>query len=396
MKKLLTIALFSLFLFVPLLGRAEEKITVYFFESETCPHCAAEKIFLEKLQQEMPQIEVKEYEVTKNARNLKLLQTIGQKFSIDASRVPITIIGDQYIPGYETDETSGAAIRDIINEYHASPYKDVVAPLIPQEIPPANNNNGISQKIPESVKIPFFGEINIKKMSLPALTALFGILDGFNPCSMWALIFLIGLLISMGDKKRLILLGSLFVATSALSYFLFMAAWLNLFLFLGFLFWVRIVIGGIALGSGVYNIREFFVNKKAVCKVSTSKQTRKFTQRLRDSINHKNIILAVLGIIALAFSVNLIELVCSAGFPAIYTQVLALNHLPTWQYYAYLVAYVFFYDLDELIVLAIAIFSFKITATSNKFTRWSQIIGGILMLILGALLIFKPAWLMFG
>ncbi len=233
-------------------------------------------------------------------------------------------------------------------------------------------------------------------MSLPVLTVVLGLLDGFNPCSMWALIFLIGLLISFGDKKRLLILGSAFIITSATSYFLFMAAWLNLFLFIGFLFWVRIIIGVVAIGSGYFSLREYHYNKTATCKVSDNKITQNFIGKLKNAVYHEKLLLALVGVIALAFSVNMVELVCSIGFPAVYTQVLALSGLSTWQYYGYILGYVFFYDLDEIIVLVLALMTFRITTASAKFTLWAQLAGGIIMLILGFLLIFKPAWLLFG
>lgn len=377
---------------------AQNEVNIYFFWGDGCPHCEKEKIFLGELEKKYPRLNVRDFEVWKNGDNRKIYAKFDKKLNASISgRVPFTVIGDKYVTGYLNDETTGAEIEKAAKQALETGCRDVGAEILGEEEKTAGEKCEEDKgKIPDKVNVPIIGEISIKKFSLPALTAVFGLLDGFNPCSMWALVFLISLLISFGNKKRLLVLGSAFIITSAFSYFLFMSAWLNLFLFLGFLVWVRIIIGLVALGSGSYNIREFFVNKDAACKISRSETTKSFMNKLKSSVNHNNLLLALLGVIVLAFSVNLVELICSAGFPAIYTQVLALSHLPKWQYYSYIGAYVFFYDLDEIIVLIIAFFTFKIAATSGRFTRWSQIIGGILMLILGLLLIFKHQWLMWG
>jgi len=110
---------------------------------------------------------------------------------------------------------------------------------------------------------------------LPILTIVIAGLDGFNPCAMWVLIFLISLLLGMENKKKMWLLGSSFIVTSAAVYFLFLAAWLNLFLFLGFLIWIRVIIGIVAIGSGVYHLREWYVNKSGLCKVTGQERKTK-------------------------------------------------------------------------------------------------------------------------
>lgn len=374
------------------------EVNVYFFWGDGCPHCEKEKIFLNGLKEKHPQLNVRDFEVWKNSENRKIYAKFDEKLNASISgRVPFTVIGDKYITGYLNGETTGAEIEKAVKQALETGCRDIGAEIL-GEIQKENGQKceGDKSKIPDKVKVPIIGEISIKNFSLPALTAVFGLLDGFNPCSMWALVFLISLLISFGNKKRLLILGSTFIITSAFSYFLFMSAWLNLFLFLGFLVWVRIIVGLAALASGYYNLKKYFTEKEAACEISRGEKTKNILVRLKESVNHHNLLWALIGVIALAFSVNLVELICSAGFPAIYTQVLSLSHLPEWQYYSYIGAYVFFYDLDEIVVLALAFFTFRITIASHKYARWSRLIGGILMLILGILLIFRHQWLMWG
>jgi len=198
------------------------------------------------------------------------------------------------------------------------------------------------------------------------------------------------------NKKRRWVLGASFIIASAAVYFVFMSAWLNLILFLGFIGLIRILIGLVALMAGGYSFKEFLFNKTTGCKVTNSEKRQKVFEKIRVVINQNSLFLAFGGIVALAFLVNLVELVCSAGLPAIYTQVLALNNLTTWQYYFYILLYILFFMLDDLIVFFVAMLTLELTGLTTKYTRYSKLIGGVLMLIIGFLLIFKPQFLMFG
>ena len=192
------------------------------------------------------------------------------------------------------------------------------------------------------------------------------------------------------------ILGSAFIFSSGAVYFLFLSAWLNLFLFLGFIFWIRFLIGVVALGSGGYHLYDAYKNRDGGCHVTKSEKRRAIFKKLRALVVEKKFYIAILGIMLLAVAVNLVELVCSAGLPAVYTQVLASAGLAKWQYYAYLVFYIFIFMLDDMLIFFIAMRTLEIKAISSKYTSWAQWVGGIVMLIIGILLIFKPGWIMFG
>jgi hypothetical protein len=200
---------------------------------------------------------------------------------------------------------------------------------------------------------------------------------------MWVLLFLISLLLGMKDKKRRWILGITFIVASAFVYFLFMAAWLNLILFIGFIIWVRIAIGLVAIGGGGYNLREFFINKESGCKVTGDEKRRAIFEKLKNITQQKQFLLALSGIILLAFAVNLVELICSAGLPVIFTQILTLSNLPPWQYYAYMLLYIFIFMIDDLFVFFTAMITLEVTGISTKYTRASHLIGGVLMIIIG-------------
>jgi len=403
-KKIIHALLVFLFLLVfmaPVFAR-EKSVNIYFFWGEGCPHCAKEKPFLQKLEKKYPTVKVYDFEVWNNDENRKLLIKVGKKLNVDVSGVPFTVIGDQHFIGWLNEETTGASLEKAVQFFLSHDCRDVVGEILSSKKSTSPQKDSLKNEkvqkstVPTKLNLPIFGEIETKNISLPVLAVMIGILDGFNPCAMWTLLFLISLLLGMKDKKRRWILGTTFIVASALVYFLFMAAWLNLLLFVGFIFWVRVLIGLVALGGGGYNLREFFVNKDSGCKVTGGEKRRAVFERLKEITHKKQFLLALIGIILLAFAVNLVELICSAGFPVVFTQILALSNLAKWQYYAYMLLYIFFFMVDDLFVFFASMITLEMTGISTKYSRVSHLVGGILMIVIGLLLIFKPQWLMFG
>lgn len=349
---------------------SEEKIDIYLFYSETCPHCKDEEKFLNKLIEEDERINLKQFEVTKSDENWQLFRETLDKFNVKSSEVgvPFTIINDQYFVGWRNEETTGKDIKAIIDK---SFDKNII-------------------------NLPLFGEMDVRNISLPFLTFAIALLDGFNPCAMWTLIFLITLLLGMKDRRKMWILGMAFIGVSAFVYFLFLSAWLQLFVSIGAVFWIRIIIGIVAIGAGVYSLKKYFTQPVGVCNVTSGQKTQKVFDRLKILIQEKSFFIALVGISALAFVVNLVELACSAGFPAIYTKVLAMSDLPTYQYYLYLIFYVLIFMLDDLIVFFLAMSTLRVANVNTKYSKISELVGGIIMLIIGLLLIFKAEWLSFG
>ncbi len=380
----------------PQLNQAAAKpVTVYLFWTEGCPHCAQEKEFLAQLQRADPDLKVVLLEVFADRNNLELMQKVGKLLNADVSGVPFTVIGDHYIIGWQDALITGRLIESVVQEARNRAVPDVVGRLSSGQaagLRPAPDQ----QFSPETLTLPLIGPINLKYLSLGAVTILIGALDGFNPCAMWALIFLINLLLGMEDRKRLWILGSAFIIASGAVYFLFMTAWLNILVFLGFIFWIRIIIGSVALFAGAYNLKEFWTDTAGVCQLSYGARRQRTMARVREVISARKFWLALGGIILLSFLVNLVEVFCSAGFPVVYLQILSLTPMPFWQYYLYILLYIFVFMLDDIIVFALAIVTLQMMGVTARYKRYTNLIGGVLMLIIGVLLIFKPGWLMFG
>lgn len=410
---LVLVFLLSVFFVVHYGYAAGNEVNVYLFWAEGCPHCEKENEFLDSFEVENPDVNVQRYEVNKNRDNSKLLTTLGSELNIEITGVPVTIVNNKVIYGYMDESTTGKKIIESIEACQDEACPDPVGDIINREQENGNlhveednapttdieidqDQSVIEKEIPETIKLPLLGEVKTANFSLPLLTIVIGFLDGFNPCAMWVLLFLISLLLGMKNKKRMWILGIAFILASGISYFLFMAAWLNLFLFIGLIVWVRIIVGLIASGSGIYHLREYWMNRPG-CKTVGGKERRmKIFEKLKEISSNKKFIIALGGIILIAFAVNLVELVCSAGLPAIYTNVLSLSDIPTWQYYMYIALYILIFMLDDLIIFFIAMITLKSVGISSKYSRYSSLVGGIIILILGILLIFKPGWLMFG
>jgi thiol-disulfide isomerase/thioredoxin len=371
-------------------------VTLHFFWSSGCPHCAKEKEFLNTLKEQYPQLIIKDYEITYSQKNLALLQKVGTELQANTSGVPFTVIGKEQFVGYLSNETTGKEIKEAVQRAAESGYEDIVTNLSQGLVSDHATNNKELQRTPEYLKVPFFGELQVKSLSLPLLTIILAFLDGFNPCAMWTLLFLISLLLGMKDRKRMWLLGVTFIVSSAVVYFLFLSAWLNVFLFLGFVVWIRILIGIGSIGAGGYYLRDYWINKSGSCSVMGDTKRQKVFQKLTKITQKRQILLALGGIALLAIAVNMIELICSAGLPAIYTNILSLSRLPSWQYYAYLLLYIFIFMLDDLFIFFTAMITLKAVGIQSKYSRFSHLIGGLLMVAIGLLLLFKPEWLMFG
>jgi thiol-disulfide isomerase/thioredoxin len=347
-----------------------EGFEVYFFYVTGCSHCAEQKPFNEKLADKYPQIRIIDYDTTTptgSARLFEMLENLGIE---DVPDVPITIFGNQVFSGWESEETTGRAIEKALQQCLAGNCP-----------PPAG------EKPKDTIVLPIIGEIVLADYSLPALAVILGLVDGFNPCAMWVLVYLISLVATLRDRKRIWLIVGSFVLASGILYFLFMTAWLNAFLFIGYVRPVTTVIGLVALGGGILQVREVIKTKGAiVCEVTSEESRKKTMTRIQKIVSSPITLGTIVGIIALAFAVNSVEFVCSAAIPAVFTQVLSLASLTTFQYYSYILLYVFFFMLDDLVIFSTAAFALT-SSLGDRYAKYSRPVGATILIILGLLLL---------
>lgn len=398
----LVICLFS---FCNVVNAVSEKnlVNIYLFHSYTCKHCKEEIKLLDELEKEYDNIKIYKYEVNENG-NGELLKNISEIMGSKVTGTPYTIIGNKVFSGYDYENSKGR-FKGAIEYYSKYGYEDKVGeyissiPLPSYEVKDTDPDvdEYISNYISYKVKLPLIGEVKLKNLTLPLITVVIGLADGFNPCAMWVLLFLISMLIGMKDKKRMWILGSTFLLTSALIYLIFMMSWLNLANLLISVVWVRVIIAIVSLVGGIINLRGYIKHRKVSgCDVVDDKKRNKIITRIKKFTTEKNFWLAILGVIVLAISVNVVELACSAGLPVMFIEILSLNNLTAIEEIIYIVLYMLFFLLDDFVVFVIAMTTLSLTGVSSKYGNLSKLIGGILMLFIGLLLMFKPEWIMFN
>jgi hypothetical protein len=353
-----------------------EGYEVYFFYVTGCSHCVEQRPFNEMLANKYPSIQVLEHDAATPQGRALLDQMLEERGIVYEPGFPITIFGNQVFGDWESEETTGRAIEEALLQCLAG------------NCPPPTG-----EEPKHKIILPIIGEIALVDYSLPALAVILGLVDGFNPCALWVLLYLISLVMTLKDRRRIWLIVGSFVLASGVLYFLFMTAWLNVFLLIGYIRPVTIVIGLVALGGGILQIRELIKTKgEIVCEVTSQESQEKTMAKMQRIVSSPVTLGTIIGIIALAFAVNAIEFVCSAAVPAVFTQVLSLASLTTFQYYGYILLYVFFFMLNNLVIFGAAAFAL----TSNlgvRYAKYARPIGAAILIILGALLIFAPGWL---
>lgn len=256
-----------------------------------------------------------------------------------------------------------------------------------------NNKQAIKKERKTKFKLPILGEIDLSDLSLPILTIIVGLADGFNPCAMWVLVYLISITATLKQKNKLVVLVGTFVLSSGILYYLFMTAWLNVFLMVGFVYVLSLIIGLVALYYGITSVYEYIKNGGYIqCKLSNNQTRQKSMSKIKELINQKLSTFVILSIILLAFVVNSIEFLCSAALPATYTYILTQANLSIFQYYIYILFYTILYMLDDIIVFSLAVFAINKYA-GEKYEKYSTLIGGLVMILIGILIIFFPQYL---
>jgi len=357
-------------------------LTIHYFYSSVCPHCAAQEPFNERLSQDFPGIRIIYHDVTIPAES-RLLLAMAYNRSIPESSVgtPTTFVGNRSFIGFQSANTTGEEIRGAVMECLQSGCGAAPAGNITSQEP-----------LVKEVELPLLGKTDLSTLSLPLLAVVLGLVDGFNPCAMWVLVYLIGLTMDLNDKRRLALIVGTFLLASGILYFLFMTAWLNAFLLLGYVRPVTILIGLVALGGGILLIKEYLDTKGTmVCNVTGVEGRKKLSAQMAGLISAPLTWLTLFGIIALAFTVNSIEFVCSSAIPAVFAQILAMSRLSALEHYGYIALYDFFYMLDDILVFGSALLVFS--NVGEKYAKYCKMLGGAILLILGILLLFAPGML---
>lgn len=399
--------------------------TVVLFWGDGCPHCAVEKNFLANIVGQFPAMKVQSYEVWYDRTNADTLNRLAQTYKMKSSGVPVTFIGNRYWIGFSDGIKSEilSAMKKCSLKGCSNPLnrlKDLpIEPAKPAKTddmtrPPQNGQQpaavvaqstaGVGTNAAQEddcecrrkdrlVEIPLIGKLDVHETSLPLMTLVIAGLDSFNPCAFFVLFALLGLLVHARSRPRMLFIGAIFVFFSGFIYFIFMAAWLNLFLVMGQVALITTVAGVIALIMAVINIKDFFVFKSGVSLTIPDSAKPKLFDRMRRLMRSTSVVSMLVGSAVLAIAANSYELLCTAGFPMVFTRILTLNNLPLSTYYAYLALY----NIIYVIPLATIVILFTYTLGKRQLTerqgRLMKLLSGTMMLGLSGVLLAKPALL---
>ena len=338
-----------------------------------CPHCEAAKTFLDDLQRERPSVRIALHDVAEDSAARQRLAMLAAERGLASIGVPTFLLGTELIVGFRSADTTGAEIRARLDQ---------------------NRQGAAPPLVVESIQTKWFGELRVKNLGLPLFTIVIGLLDGFNPCSMWVLIFMLSLLAGLANRPKMLLIAGTFVAVEGIAYFAFMAAWLNMFLLIGLSHITELILGSIAGLAGMINIKDFLAFQRGISLSIPDSAKPGLYARMRRILQAENVLAALLGTVMLAVLVQAVELVCTAGLPALYTHILTMHQLDRWVYYGYLALYNVAYMLDDVLVLAIGVITMSHYRLQEREGRWLKLISGIVMVGLSVVMIVKPDWLM--
>lgn len=356
-----------------------EVVNLYFFWSERCPHCQEARPFIESLQLRHHWLRVYSYEVGGNRDNAARYQALARSLGREASSVPAFVFCGTLAAGWKSVATTGAWLErqlDSCRDRAATPGTETATAAFAAPPPP--------------LEVPLLGMVDPGRLSLPTLTLVLAGLDSFNPCAFFVLLFLLSLMVHARSRGRMLMIGGVFVLCSGLVYFLFMSAWLKLFLLIGGLSWITLGAGVVAVGIGLLNIKEYFRFRHGPSLTIPEQAKPRLFERMRRLALARSLAAMLLGTVLLALAANSYELLCTAGFPLVYTRLLTLNELPVSGYYLYLLLYNLVYIIPLLVIVVLFTLTLGSRKLSEREGRLLKLLSGLMMAQLGGVLLLAP------
>ena len=367
-------------------------VRLWYFFSPTCPHCQAAKPFLDEMAARKPWLEIKRYVVKDNRANAKFYFETAKSLGVEALSVPGFIWCRQVLIGFDSAGTTGAEIEKALDACHAARLANPDGPAAPAAAGSgaSGGTTALEGEAATKVNLPFVGSVDAQAFSLPLLTLVLAGMDAFNPCAFFVLLFLLSLLVHAKSRARMLIIGGTFVLFSGIVYFVFMAAWLNVFLIAGELRLITFIAGLIALAVAALNIKDYFWFKTGPSLSIPESAKPGLFKRMREVVTSGSMGPMLVSTVLLAIVANSYELLCTAGFPMVYTRALTLANLESWQHYAWLAVYNVIYVLPLLAIVLV----FTKTMGARKLTesegRILKLVSGFMMLGFGLVLLFAP------
>jgi glutaredoxin len=363
----------------------ETEVNIYFFWGDGCPHCEDEKEFLAGLVNRELNINVVDYEVWYDKDNQKVLMEFGQALSFEPVAVPVTVIGERYWIGFTEalgQEMEAAAKALLEDPNHTDIGKQINGS--PSEPAPTGDPS-------RTIKLPIFGSVNLEQQSLAISTAIIGFVDGFNPCSLWVLSVLLAMTLHSGSRKKILVVGITFLVVTTIIYSLFISGVFTLFSYIGYLKWIQLLVALVALVFGMVNIKDYFWYKQGISFTISDKKKPKLYENMRSTVTDTRSMLGLIGSsAALAVGVSFVEFSCTAGFPVIWSNLVATANVSLGTYLLLLGLYMLIYLLDELAVFGAIAVTMRASRMEEKHGRLLKLASGVIMATLGVVMAVNP------
>ncbi|MDP4029033.1 MAG: hypothetical protein Q8P42_08715 [Gallionella sp.] len=375
-------------------ANGQPEVQLYFFWSLACPHCTEAHPYIEAIPRARPWVKLHALELTRHPENVRQYQDMARQLGEDAASVPALLFCGEMHVGWDEYETTGAQIRQRLDDCRARAQAGDQGGEWSGGSGVGTGDKMAAQAQPtEPIHLPLIGAVDPASLSLPALTLVLAGLDAFNPCAFFVLLFLLSMMAHQKSRRRMLLIGGIFVLVSGVMYFAFMAAWLNIFQLFGHLAWVTLAAGALAVLVGAVNVKDFFLFEKGfTLSIPESKKPGLF-RRSRAILNAESLPAMLAATIFLAIAANFYELLCTAGFPMVYTRLLTLADLSHAARYGYLAAYNLIYVLPLALIVAVFARSLGARKLTEREGRLLKLMSGVMMLELGALLLLAPDYI---
>lgn len=375
------------------LAQQPHPVDIYFFWGDGCPHCSEQKPFLKELGERYPSVRVHDYEVWYNADHQELFEKMADAFGFQPQGVPTTFIGTQYWVGFGAE--IGAGIEETVATCVTDGCVNAGAGVIPG-VEATDDETPANPILPQSgndavITLPILGAIDLATQSLAVSTALIAFVDGFNPCSIWVLSILLALTLHTGSRKKVLIIGLVFLTITSLVYVLFIAGLFTLFTFVSFLGWIQALVALMALFFAAVNIKDYFWYKEGISFTINDEKKPGIYRNIRRVLNAGDSLWGIISAtVVMSAGVSLVEFACTAGFPVLWTNLLAAQNVPPLTFGLLLFLYMVIYQLDELAIFLVAVFTLKSSKLEEKHGRILKLIGGTLMLTLAVVMLVNP------
>ena len=348
------------------------QLDLWVFWGEGCSHCEDQKPFLADLAERYPGLTVHSHEIWQSDTHHPLFRTLARMHGIEAGPVPTVFVGGRAFIG------DAPEIRRAIEATVAAALARA-----PPEAPPAAPD--------ETLDLPLLGALDLASQPLLVTTLAIAFIDGFNPCSLWVLTLLLGLVIRSGSRRRIALVGLTFLLTTATIYGAFIAGMFGILALVVHLGWVRWLVGGLAIGIGTIDVKDYFWFKTGLSLTIDERHKPGLYERMRGLLDPaRSAPTLVLATIVMASGAALVELPCTAGFPVIWNGIMLEHGVTGLGYAALLVVYILVYLSIELTLFAVAIVTMQMHRFTENTIRLLKLFGGSIMIALGLVMLLRP------